>query len=818
MTVTSVRGGAAQPGGFTVVTRVSSSSNVRLAVADNAALTGATFTGLIAPTTYTDSYGTKYVARLNVTGLDADTTYHYGVEHAGVLDGARRGQIETMPSPNTPANFRIGFSGDAGLTPQVPGIGAVLASTRLSNHSIYATLAARAKAERWKMLLHLGDEHYYDLSSGSHGIVGGASVDNFRRAYDDVLLQPNQDLMSRSSNLVKIVDDHDFLGNDSSGVADPVGRDAWAQVYREREPHYQLVEGGAVYHAQLIGRVLIVTTDSRYHASPNTDADLPGKTMWGEAQKLWLLQTIATTAAKFLIIATSRQWLRTYGEDTWSVFNTEREELIGIFEGLGWLDRMCMIYADRHAFHLQKADHQFGGFPVLTAAPLDAAGGDPLLDYPDGVPDQVGDSTSQYGTIDIADTGESITVTMTGWRGVSALDSYTFTVSTPAPIVVPSQSAMQALTSGSHVAAFQAKVLETYQDGDDPEGEEIPILGGDVSLDATADIMGNLTLSTSGDGTWPQRASDLLAPFGNEVFVRRGINTNGITTWVSLGYYRFQTPKQGSAPDGNIDITGYDRMSGIIIARLLAPRSYASNRTVHSVFEELVREVYPEATIIFDDPEVEFAQLGRLIESDDSRYGMLKEVADSFGKIMYWDTSGYLRIETAPDPEVPRWLFAAGRRGGVLIDSSRTLSTEGMYNCVVVTGEGAGGGTGSGEDGEPAPVRAVVFDNNPNSPTYFYGRFGPVPKFYSSPLITTYAQAVQTGVLMLRRSLGFPYNADFTISPNPAVRPWDPARIVLKDGSRKIHVINTIKVPLDAATAMTGTTKEQTLTAIGELT
>lgn len=817
MTVTSVRGGAAQPNGFTVVTRVSSSANVRIAVATNPALTGAIYSGPVAPTSYTDTYGTKYIAKVQVVDLEPDTAYHYGIEHGGDLDGASRGRMETLPSGNSPATFRIGFAGDTGLDPNTPGVGDVLASNRLSNHDIHAIIAAKAVAERWKGFIHLGDENYYDLSTDNHGIIGGASVDNFRRSYDDMLLQPNLHLLSRSVNFIKIVDDHDFLGNDSSGVADPVGRDAWAQVYREREPHYELIEDGAVYHAQLLGRVLLVTTDSRYHASPNGDSDVPGKTMWGEAQKLWLLQTLATTAAKFVVILTSRQWLRTYGEDTWSVFSTERQELIDLFSGLGWLDRMCMVYADRHAIHLQKTDHQFGGFPVLTAAPLDADGGSPLLDYPDGVADQPGDGTSQFGTLDVEDTGESITITLTGWRAEAILDTYTFTVATPGPVFIPSQESMQALTSGSHVAAFEARVLETYQDGDDPTGTVVPIIGGGVSLDATADIMGNLDLTTSGDNTWPQRATDMLAPFGNEVFVRRGIHTNGETTWVPLGYYRFQTPKQTSAPDGNIDITGYDRMSGIIIARLLAPRSFNSARTVRSVFDELVREVYPLATIIFDDSEVEFAQLGRLVESEDSRFNMLKEIADSFGKVMYWDTSGYLRVETVPDPQVPRWLFAAGRRGGVLIDSSRTLSSEGMYNCVVVTGEGAGGST-SGDEDEPTPVRAVVIDNNPNSPTYFYGKFGPVPKFYSSPLITTHGQAVNAGVLMLRRSLGMPYNADFTISPNPAVRPWDPTRIVLKDGSRKVHVVSTINIPLSADTAMTGTTKEQTLMAIGELT
>lgn len=808
MTVVNVRGGAATQSGFTVVTEVSSTSNVRLAVATNPALTGATYFGPIAPIAYT-SYGTVYVAKISATALDADLTYYYAIEHAGVLDASFHGVIETLPTANTPANFRVGFVGDAGLTPATPGIGAIMASGRMSNHTTFDAIAQRAINERWKGLIHMGDEHYYDLSSGNHGIVGGASVDNFRRAYKDVLTQPNQHRMSRSSNLVKIIDDHDFLGNNSDGTSNPTGRAAWAQVYREREPHYPLEESGAGYHSIMIGRVLFIFLDSRYHSSPDLDPDDVNKTMLGSAQKLWILTLLATTSAKFTVLVGSRQWLRTFGEDTWSIFSTERQELITLFDGLNWSTRMCMVYADRHAFHLQKADHQFGGFPVLTAAPLDAAGGTPVLDYPDGVPDDPGDSHSQYGTIDIEDNSDSITVTLTGWRGTAQLDSHTFTVFTPGPAVIPNRTVMQSLTSGSHVVAFQAKILETYQDGDDPVGTEIPIFGGDVTLDGTADVYGNVALSTDGQGMWPQRGTDLLAPFGNEVFVRRGVHINGQIVWVPLGYYRLSTPTQSDAPDGQIDLTGMDRMSGIIIARLLSPRTFLASRTVHSIFDELVHEVYPGATILFDDSTVEFARIGRLIESEESRYDLLKELADSFGKIMYWDTSGVLRIETAPNPQVPLWHFSAGRQNGVLMSASRTLSSEGVYNCIVVTGEGA--------SDEVDPVRGVVVDNNPNSPTYFYGRFGPVPKFYSSPMITTVEQAVQAGRLMLQRSLGFPYNVDFTISPNPAVRPWDPARVIYKDGKREIHVVDTIKIPLDSTTPMTGTTKEQTLTAIGEL-
>lgn len=814
MTVVNVRGGAATPDGFTVVTQVSSTANVRVAVANNPGMTGAVYFGPVTPGTY-PSTTTIYVAKVDITGLQPDTRYWWKVEHNGTPE-SDTGTIETMPSSNTPASFRIGLSGDSGLSPSTPGVGSVLAANRISNHVIYSEIADRAVAENWKAFIHMGDEHYYDLSTDNHGIVGGASQQNFRRSYSDVLLQPNQQKLSRSVNFIKMVDDHDFLGNDSNGSSNTALRSNWAAVYREREPHYPLADptDGAAYFSILIGRVLLIVTDSRYYSSPNLWPDDAEKTMWGEAQKTWLAATLATTAAKFVIFVTSRQWLRTYGEDTWSVFDTERQEIIQLLDGLDWSSRMCMVYADRHAFHLQKQDHQFGGFPVLTAAPLDASGGSPLIDYPDGIPDQPGDSHSQYGTVDIEDDGESIKVTLAGWRSGALLDSHTFTVFTPGPPVIPSQDVMEGLASGSHVATFQAVVLDTYQDGDEPNGVDIPIIDGDVKLDGAADIRGSLSLTTAGEQggqlLWPSHATDLLAPFGNEIFVRRGIQINGQTVWSSLGYYRISNPDQNDAPDGPITLTGLDRMSRIIEARLLSPRSFLSNRTVHSVFDELVREVYPQATIVFDDPAVEFAQIGRLVESEDSRYDMLREVAESHGKIMYWDTSGILRVESVPDPQVPIWHFMAGRQNGVLMQASRSLSSEGVYNCVVASGEGA--------SDEVEPVRAVVYDNNPKSPTYFFGRFGPIPKFYTSAMIVTEAQALRTATSMLRRSSGYPYNVNFTIAPNPAVRPHHPARVGYRDGKREIHVIESITIPLSVDAAMSGTTKEQTLTTVGELT
>lgn len=799
MTVLSVEIGAATQSGALVVTEVSSAAAVRIAVATEPGFAAPVYTQAVTPATH----GAHFIARVTLTGLTPETRYHVAVEHAGVLDTGQAGQLMAHPVPNTPASYTLGFIGDAGLTPASPGVGGVLAPSRLSNHTSFDQVRQRAVAEDWLAVVHLGDMHYYDLSSGLHGIVGGASVDNFRRAWSDVHKQPNQAGLRRSVPIVQLSDDHDFLGNNSAGAADPAGAAAWAQVYRERAAHYPLPSTGGAFHAQLIGRVLWVFLDCRYYSHAGTDPDTSAKTMLGAEQKAWLTQTAATTGARAIVVAVSRQFTRTSGDDTWAAYAVERAEIVNVFDALGWSGRMAMVWADRHATKIMDTQ-PWGGWPCMQAAPMDAAGGAPQTDYPDGLPDDPGSSHSQYGTVQVADTGEHITITMTTWRGMDPLGSTVLEVATPIPPVVPSREVIGRLVAGSHQAVIEARVVTTYQDGEDPSGVEIPVLGGDVTLDATADVLGNLELITAGD--WPRRAADLLAPWGNEIFVRRGIVLDGDIAWVPLGYYAIQDPQQANAPDGEISITGLDRMSGLIAARLLAPREYSAITTVGTVVADLVREIYPAATILWDD-DTEHRSLGRTIGSEDSRYELLREVADAHGKILYWDGAGYLRIESPPQASTPRWYITAGRRGGTLVSASRSLTRVGVYNAVVADGEGAGD--------EAAPVRAVAVDDNPNSPTYFYGRFGQVPRFYSSPLITTQAQALAAAEAMLRRSTGFPYSVSFAASPNPAVRPWDPVQLMYSDGTAEAHLMDAVTVPLDVDTPITGTTRQQTHVLIG---
>src|SRR5690606_28280864 len=106
------------------------------------------------------------------------------------------------------------------------------------------------------------------------------------------------------------------------------------------------------------------------------------------------------------------------------------------------------------------------------------------------------------------------------------------------------------VVAGSHRMVVEAYVLREFASGDNPGGEPIPILGGDVMFDATAQVFGTLNLVTpgidedTGRSRFPRLAHDLLAPYGNEVWVRRGVDIGSDILWSPLGYFRIDNVEQ----------------------------------------------------------------------------------------------------------------------------------------------------------------------------------------------------------------------------------------------------------------------------------
>jgi alkaline phosphatase D len=787
--VTMVVGGAT-PDGARFAAEVDGGGPVRVAVSTSPDMVSPVFTSSQA----LDAGG---AAKVSIAGLSPSTRYWWQVEDNGVIDTARTGQFLTHPLIGAPATFTIGFSACAGGEASAPGVlGDELNPLKVSNHEVFEAIRAKALAEGWLMWWMAGDHGYPDW-----GAVTTDTMTNRRKYHVDNLRQPNQVGLFSQVSSEYTWDDHDFADNNSDGTY--VNKANALQLFNERWPTYLLPGADGIYRPVQIGRTLVYFMDTRYNRSPNADPDGPSKTMLGSNQLAHLDATLAATTAKHLILLMPSQWLSTT-TDGWSGFETERAAVRAILDGRGFGGTRTTIgYGDHHGSGINSGATSPGGHPVIEAASLDSDPGAPLV----GVFDVLADTPGRglYGTITVTDLGSSITVRLAVWSMTALLGQHQFVIAVPAPVAVASGALLRTL-EGSHTPVIEARLVSGRPTGSDPEGVPVQVSDGDVTYDGTSELWSTLRLETPGidmatvRSTFPRLPTDPLAPYGGvELFIRYGVDLGaGGVLWTPLGYYRIQTPGQARAPFGTMRIDGRNRMAAIVEARLLSPRAFGENATLGSVVQALIQGVLPGSIVVWDDNS-DSDQLGRLLVVEDSRYQAVKDIADSRGKIFYCDDEGVFRLESPPDEGVLVW--------EPRVAASREITRTGVHNAVKVIGQGS--------DDQPL-VSAVAIDNNPASPTYFFGTFGQVPLVHETATINNTVHAQEAAVGMLRRGLGAQHQITFASAVNPTLRPWQTVRGTYEDGNREKVVMQQVVIPLGRR-AMSGTSRAQALVVVGSL-
>lgn len=358
-----------------------------------------------------------------------------------------------------------------------------------------------------------------------------------------------------------------------------------------------------------------------------------------------------------------------------------------------------------------------------------------------------------------------------------------------------------AAARSSHTMVARARYLTSFQSGVDPVGIELPIISGDVKLSSTAAIRSTLDLTVS----WPWHSTQPLTPYGDEVYVERGIDYgDGTREWVGLGYFRVESVEQGDAPFGSLRISGKDRMAQVIDSRLEAPVQYLPGQHLQQAVTDLIGDVYPDAIVDADFDMTKPLFVSSHV-SDDKRFDFLDEIVTAAGKVWYWDHRGHLVIRSIPEPDLPVWEAHAGP-AGLLITSSREMSRAGVYNSVVAYGQTA--------DTTP-PCRAVVRNMDSDSPTYWGGPFGHVPRFFSSSFLQTDAQCADAAAGILAKAVGLPYAVDLEAIPNPALEPFDPISVMPGPAeNRRTFVVDELTIPLNADKAMSASMRDQSNVSI----
>lgn len=369
-------------------------------------------------------------------------------------------------------------------------------------------------------------------------------------------------------------------------------------------------------------------------------------------------------------------------------------------------------------------------------------------------------------------------------------------------------------TRGSHQIVSRARIVTPGFIGTSPpENRDLAIVTGSVTLDNNADVRGTLNMDVA--EPWPNsNTTNDVVPYGTEVQITRGIVFGTGAIRVPLGIYRITDVEQDDVRGGPLRVIGSDRMQGIIESKLELPRVFTTNTatfTVGQVVDALVQDVYPGQTPQWDDLSVAtgynfpIARNGVVVEED--RYDYINTMMVSLGKIWYFDYRGQLVVRTITSfPTAPVFSVNAGKNG-VLISADRQLNREGVFNVVRVVGTGFGG----------RAVVGVARDLDPASATYYYGPFGKVPKFITNNTLSTEASCIAAAQAELRKRMGFPYNVDFSMVPNPALEPWDAVQVVYPTNLEaqphtrtETHILDQLTIGLGTDSAMMCNTKLST--------
>jgi hypothetical protein len=338
----------------------------------------------------------------------------------------------------------------------------------------------------------------------------------------------------------------------------------------------------------------------------------------------------------------------------------------------------------------------------------------------------------------------------------------------------------------THIDVFYNGAL-VYQD--------LPVEEGSVTVDEGSQVRRTANLTVSDPNLDPSSIIDMLAPFGTEFMVRRGIKfPEGDEESIPLGVFRIDEASRSSWFDG-VSIVGSDRSGGLADARFLAGWNTPGGIEIRDEIENLVRDVYPNIEfydLTDDDSPTQSAIWDR------DRNEAIEKLASALGAEFIFDPLGraILRPVTVTLSDEPDWTIDCGDRG-VMIDVSTGISRSEVYNAVAAFGEQ--------QDGSP-PVTGYAFVTS--GPLRWGGTFGKKPRFFTSQFITSSGQAQKAAKSILVRSTGFNRSIQPTSIVNPALDAGDTLQIVLPNNLEYWHVLRSMTIPLRAADDLPIVTRE----------
>jgi hypothetical protein len=271
-----------------------------------------------------------FTETIDVSGLQPGATYDYRVtvDGGGTADG-------TFTTPTGgPEAFHMAFG----------------SCSRDDAQPIFTAIDALDL----DLFLFIGDNHYGNT----------ADLSDLRQFYRWAHGRPDRDDMMRSTPILAVWDDHDYVGNNTSGASP--GKENALRVFQEywANPSYGTDTTPGIFSTWRRGEVEFFLLDDRYWRGLDNN-------ILGDAQTAWLYDRLRASDATFKVLADGSVWSPETTGEIWGAYPAAYEELLAFIrdEAIGGV---VLMSGDIHRSHLREVAGAPGGYtlPELVSSPL----------------------------------------------------------------------------------------------------------------------------------------------------------------------------------------------------------------------------------------------------------------------------------------------------------------------------------------------------------------------------------------------------------------------------------------------------------------
>jgi hypothetical protein len=297
-----------------------------------------------------------------------------------------------------------------------------------------------------------------------------------------------------------------------------------------------------------------------------------------------------------------------------------------------------------------------------------------------------------------------------------------------------------------------------------------------------------------------------VQPFGTSGFGGVNVSTISTSRWVQelapLGVFGLTSREVSDGADGlTIRLTGQDRAMGYQVP-MKSSLAIPGATSVEQAVVKLLSRVNPSLTLLAMTTGRTVGPL--LYEPTIDVWEEAQSLATSVGARLYHDRAGQCVLMPAGPA---RYAVAAyGEGDGLLIDLDRTEDSDSIRNVVIA-------------ENTAGTVRALAYDDDPESPTYAGGRYGFRAFRIENEHLNSTQQAQQAAVAALVRELGRVETVGFSAVPDPGLDVGDTVLVNRPRAGldRRALVVDTVDMPLSVDGAMRVGCRKSVLAQDGEV-